>query len=58
MEIIKLDQNSSCFVIEPIRTDSAICANCKELLRCFERFSLYSVKFLILPLTVVLNNAS
>ena len=24
MEIIKLDQNSSCFVIEPIRTDSAI----------------------------------
>ena len=31
MEIIKQDQNSSSFVIEPIGTDSAICVNCKEL---------------------------
>ena len=46
MEIIKLGQNS--IVIEPIGTDSAICANSKEL-RHFESFSLYSVKFLILP---------
>ena len=31
VEIIKLNQNSSCFVIELIHTDSVMCANCKEL---------------------------
>ena len=55
MEIIKLDQNSSSFVIAPIGTDSTICANSLEL---FQIFSLYSVKFLILPRTDVLNKAS
>ena len=58
MKIIKLNQNSSCFVIEPIVTDSAICADCKELQRCFESFSLHSVKILILPRNDVLNKAS
>ena len=31
MEIIKLDKNSSSFVMEAIGTDAAICANSKEL---------------------------
>ena len=58
VESIKLDQNCKRFVIETIRTDNAICASCKGPKKCFESFSLYSVKFQILGRTVVVNKAS